>query len=44
MSDSSILLVEVISIAPQERVAGMRPRKYLRNLPTRTRPSLFGSD
>lgn len=27
-----------------ERAGGMRPRKYLRYLPIRTRPSLFGSD
>ncbi|MEO6829640.1 MAG: hypothetical protein ABI164_07495 [Acidobacteriaceae bacterium] len=29
---------------PQERVSQMRPRKHLRSLPSRTRPSLFGSD
>lgn len=29
---------------PGERAGGMRPRMYLRILPTRTRPSLFGSD
>jgi hypothetical protein len=27
-----------------ERVWRMCPRKHLRSLPTRTRPSLFGSD
>jgi hypothetical protein len=30
--------------APSERVTRLRPRKHLRSLPTRTRPSLFGSD
>lgn len=29
---------------PRERAWRMCPRKYLRSLPTRTRPSLFGSD
>ncbi len=29
---------------PCEREGQMRPRKHLRSLPTRTRPSLFGSD
>jgi|GEM_PF-2909408 len=30
--------------APSERVSRMCPRQHLRSLPTRTRPSLFGSD
>ncbi len=41
---TSILYFAANVSVPSERVTRLRPRKHLRSLPTRTRPSLFGSD